>query len=164
VKLKAFGKGGEYKKQPDLLEPIFGILMERGILRCETKLDKFGVINYFVPGGEIDSEIESVIVNDSIKQLRGAMSEDDIPLLRDLANVRHQLSIEEHCSASDIISTPSLLGMAMRKPETPEEMILWAGVPAVQAERYGRFFADAVLRHFAAAELKCIELSLASPS
>jgi hypothetical protein len=162
--MKKFGKGAEYKKQPDLLEPIFGILLERGILRCQTKLGRYGAMNYFVPGREIDHEIESVIVEDSIEQLRGGMSEADIPLLRDLANVRHRLSVEEHCSACDIISTPSLLGIAMRKPETPEEMILWAGVPAGQAERYSRFFADAVLRHFAAEELKAIELSLASPS
>jgi superfamily II DNA helicase RecQ len=103
-------------------------------------------------------------LHETRERIPDGLSEGDLPLLRDLVNVRHALSLEQHCPASQIISTSCLQRIAQWKPRTLAEMSSFAGFPVVQAERYGRFFADAVYRHAAAVELKRTELVLASRS
>lgn len=159
ITLDSFGKGARYKDRTDLIDQLFGILVHRRIIRGQAQASLY----YLVPDLAMGNKMEPVILHVGVERIPAGLSEDDLPLLRDLVNIRHTLSLGQHCPASEIISTSCLGGIAQRKPQTPEEMISLAGLPADQAERYGRFFADAVARHSAAEELKSTELDFDRP-
>jgi hypothetical protein len=162
TEMSEFGKGARFRKRKDLLDQLFTIMVERGILGRRTKLGMYASITYFVPGPAIGTDIGSVTLHESMELLPEGMVEADLPLLRDLVNVRRTLAIDEHCPVSHIINATGLYGIVKRKPRTPGEMCSLAGFSSAKADKYGAFFADAVLRHDAAEQLDRNERELDS--
>jgi bloom syndrome protein len=145
--LREFGIGSRHKARKDLLHQIFAILVDRRVLSAKTKIGAYGGIGYFVPGPEIDAEMAPVTISDFVEAVPDGMMDRDMALLRDLMQVRRTLAADEGCSDTQIVPTVMLQTIAQRKPKTVAEMISIVGLPAAKAEKYGKYFADAVVRN-----------------
>ena len=69
----------------------------------------------------------------------------DPELLEELRSLRTRLAAEENVPAYIVFSNATLIDMAAKRPQTPEELLDVSGVGRVKAERYGAQFLE-VLR------------------
>jgi ATP-dependent DNA helicase RecQ len=148
ARLKTFGVGKERPKQD--WRSIMRQIYAGGLV--QVALDNFGRWTITERGDRVLRGAESVVLRSDVLKTRetkkarraSAIQESglapDDPVFVRLKALRTELAKREHVPAYVVFSDRSLIDMALRKPQTVDELNACHGVGQAKLERYGAAF------------------------
>lgn len=130
------------------LHEMLSAMEEQGFLQTEFQ---HGTVRLTTRAGDVLFRGETVKAclrsegrKSSQKSKHSTVDESASPLFEALKELRQRIAREENVPAYIVFSNATLMDMAAKRPQTPEEFLDVSGVGAYKAERYGDEFLEEI--------------------